>query len=111
VGQFMSRALRTLLGLLLVVGALGLRSIFGFCFQLCQEPPLASSDLSYCWERLTLGQGGRCCSPEDCAVMVSTHCRAHSLETTGANSCDTSETIPQPELQEADTTAQLWGCR
>ena len=58
VGQFMSRAPRTLLGLLLVVGALSLRSSFGFCFQLCQEPPLASSDPSYCWERLTLDQGG-----------------------------------------------------
>ena len=43
--------------------------------------------------------------------MVSTYCRAYSLETTGANSCGTSEAPPQTELQELDATVQVWGCR
>lgn len=44
-------------------------------------------------------------------MMFSTHCRAHSLETTGANSCGTSEAPPQTELQEVEATVQVWGCR
>lgn len=49
-----SWAPRMLLGLPFTADALSSCSSFGFCFQFCWEPPPAASDLSYCWERLTL---------------------------------------------------------
>lgn len=44
-------------------------------------------------------------------MMVSTHCRAHSSESSDANSHGTSETPPQTEIQEVEATVWVCGCK